>query len=252
MLTRREFLKAAFAGTIGAAALPLLSIYEGSKFRFTQLEYNGAWDPRPRDYKRLMSALELRTSVIASYDRKTLRLSDTDLFNFPFLYIAGDESFEPFAEEERRRLRKYLKLGGTLLIDDASGAEVSPFDSQIREELKRILPENPLSRLPQDHVVYKSFYLLYSASGRVIISPYLEGVTFADEDRTAVFYSRNDLGGAWSEDEFGKWEFECLPGGESQRELAFRLGINLILYALTGNYKEDQIHVPFIKRRQLL
>jgi hypothetical protein len=49
-----------------------------------------------------------------------------------------------------------------------------------------------------------------------------------------------------------EWEFECLPGGESQRELAFRLGINLILYALTGNYKEDQIHVPFIKRRQLL
>jgi hypothetical protein len=47
-------------------------------------------------------------------------------------------------------------------------------------------------------------------------------------------------------------EFECLPGGESQRELAFRMGINLILYALTGNYKEDQIHIPFIKRRQLL
>lgn len=252
MLTRRAFLKAAFAGTIGAASLPLLSIYEGSKFRFTQLEYNGVWDPRPRDYKRLMSALELRTSVIASYERKSLRLGDTDLFNYPFLYMAGDGSFEPLTDEERRRLRKYLKLGGTLLIDDASGAEASPFDSQIRQELKTVLPETPLSRLTQDHVVYKSFYLLYSASGRVIINPYLEGVTFTDEDRTAVFYSRNDLGGAWSEDEFGKWEFECLPGGEPQRELAFRLGINLILYALTGNYKEDQIHVPFIKRRQLL
>ena len=252
MFTRREFLKTAFAGAIGAVALPLLSLYEGSKFRFTQLEYNGSWDPRPRDYKRLMSAIELRTSIIASYERKTLKLTDTDLFNYPFLYMAGDERFEPFSDEERRRLRKYLKLGGTLLIDDASGTDTSQFDTQIREELKRILPEDPLSRLPQDHVVYKTFYLLYSASGRVIINPYLEGVTFTDEDRTAVFYSRNDLGGAWSEDEFGKWEFECLPGGESQRELAFRLGINLVLYTLTGNYKEDQIHVPFIKRRQLL
>lgn len=231
---------------------PLLGLYEGSKFHFAQLQYNGDWDPRPRDYKRLMSTLELRTSVIASYERKVVRLTDTDLFNFPFLYLAGDEAFEPFAEDERRRLRKYLKLGGTLVIDDASGRDTSPFDSRIREELKHILPETPLARLAQGHVVYKAFYLLYSASGRVIVNPYLEGVTFSDEDRTAVIYSRNDLGGAWSEDEFGKWEFECLPGGESQRELAFRLGINLILYALTGNYKEDQIHIPFIKRRQLL
>lgn len=252
MFTRREFLRNVLAGAIGAVSFPLLSLYEGSKFHFAQLEYNGQWDPRPRDYQRLMSTLEMRTSVIASYERKVLRLDDTDLFNFPFLYLAGDGSFEPFTEEERRRLRKYLKLGGTLIIDDASGTEVSSFDSQIREELKYILPEVPLSRLTQDHVVYKSFYLLYSASGRKIISPYLDGITFSDEDRTAVFYSRNDLGGAWSEDEFGKWEFECIPGGESQRELAFRLGINLILYALTGNYKEDQIHIPFIKRRQLL
>jgi len=252
LLTRREFLRNILAGTIGALSFPLLGLYEGSKFHFAQLQYNGDWDPRPRDYKRLLSTLELRTSVVASYERKVIRLTDADLFNFPFLYLAGDEGFEPFAEEERRRLRKYLKLGGTLVIDDASGREASPFDSRIREELKQMLPETPLARLVQDHVVYKTFYLLYSASGRVIINPYLEGVTFSDEDRTAVIYSRNDLGGAWSEDEFGKWEYECLPGGESQRELAFRLGINLILYALTGNYKEDQIHIPFIKRRQLL
>jgi Domain of unknown function (DUF4159) len=252
VLTRRDFLRNVLAGTIGALSFPLLSLYEGSKFHFAQLEYNGHWDPRPRDYQRLMSTLELRTSVTASYERKVLKIGDKDLFNFPFLYMAGDGGFEPFTEEERRRLRKYIKLGGTLLIDDASGSDVSAFDSQIREELKYILPEIPLSRLTQNHVVYKSFYLLYSASGRKIISPYLEGITFTDEDRTAVFYSRNDLGGAWSEDEFGKWEFECIPGGESQRELAFRLGINLILYALTGNYKEDQIHIPFIKRRQLL
>jgi hypothetical protein len=252
VLTRREFLRNVLAGIVGAASFPLLGLYEGSKFNFAQLEYNGGWDPRPRDYKRLMSALELRTSVIASYERKVLRLSDADLFNFPFLYMAGDESFEPFTDEDTRRLRKYLKLGGTLVIDDASGNDISPFDTRIREELKKILPETPLMRLNQDHVVYKSFYLLYSASGRIILNPYLEGITFGDEDRTAVFYSRNDLGGAWSEDEFGKWEFECVPGGESQRELAFRLGINLILYALTGNYKEDQIHIPFIKRRQLL
>ncbi len=253
MITRRKFFKTLLAGSAGVLSLPLLGFYEGSKFHFTQVSYaGGSWDPRPRDYKRLMTALELRTSVVASYERKVVGLGDPDLFNYPMLYLAGDGAFTPFAAEERRRLRKFLKLGGTLLIDDATGSEISPFDAQIREEISLIIPEAPLQRLSRESVVFKSFYLLYSASGRKIISPYLEGATFSEEDRTAVIYCRNDLGGAWSEDEFGKWEFECIPGGESQRELAFRLGINIILYALTGDYKKDQIHVPFIKRRQLL
>lgn len=176
---------------------------------------------------------------------------DKDLFLYPFIYIAGSDSFEPFTESEIKRLRKFLKLGGTLLIDDVSGEEDSPFDSQIRDEFKNILPESPLGRIPFEHVIFKSFYLLNSPSGRKIVKPYIEGITFSDEDRTSVIYSRNDLGGAWSEDEFGKWMYECIPGGEAQRELAFRLGINIIIYALTGNYKKDQIHTPFIKRREM-
>ena len=251
MLTRRAFIRKVAAGSLGALSLPLLGLYEGSQFHFAQIIYNGNWDPRPRAYKRLLSSLELRTSVKVSYEKKTLKLDDPDLFHYPFLYLAGDSAFEPFNPEERRKLRKFLKLGGTVIIDDVSGSENSPFDSQIREELVNIIPEIPLTPLSQDHVAFKSFYLLNSVSGRKVIQPYLEGITFKDEDRTSVFYSRNDLGGAWSEDEFGKWEFETVPGGEAQRERAIRLGINIILYALTGNYKKDQVHTPFIKRRQM-
>jgi hypothetical protein len=40
-----------------------------------------------------------------------------------------------------------------------------------------------------------------------------------------------------------------VPGGERQRELAFRFGINLVMYVLTGNYKADQVHLPAIIRR---
>ena len=239
------------ACSLGLLSLPHLGLYEGSQFQFAQITYNGNWDPRPRAYKRLMSSLELRTSVKVSYQRKTIEVNDPDLFNYPFLYLAGDSGFEPFTPEERRTLRKFLKLGGTLIVDDVSGTKDSSFDTQIREELVNIIPEVPLTPIGHDHVVYKSFYLLNSPSGRKVIQPYLEGITFRDEDRTSVFYSRNDLGGAWSEDEFGKWEFEAVPGGEAQRERAFRLGINMILYALTGNYKKDQVHTPFIKRRQM-
>ncbi|HEX3034734.1 MAG TPA: DUF4159 domain-containing protein [Thermodesulfobacteriota bacterium] len=250
MITRRDFLKFAIAGGIGITSLPFFGFGEASRFHFSQLIYRGEWDPRPRAYKRLMASLDLRTSVETAFYRTTLRAEDANLFYYPFLYMAGKGGFEPFTEEEHKRLRRFLKLGGTLLIDDVSGEENSPFDSQVREELTKILPESSLDRIPYEHAVFKSFYLLYSASGRRIVKPYLEGITFYDEDRTPVIYSRNDLGGAWSEDEFGKWEYECVPGGESQRELSFRLGVNLIMYALTGNYKKDQIHTPFIKRRQ--
>lgn len=251
MITRREFIKIGTAGGIGTISLPLLGFNQASKFYFTQLKYRGEWDPRPRAFNRLMTWLDLRSSVKASFERKTLEIGDPDLFHYPFLYIAGEENFEPFTEEEHKKLRRFLKLGGTVLIDDASGEENSPFDSQIRDEFKKILAEFPFNRIPSDHVIFKSFYLLHSPSGRKIVKPYLEGISFTDEDRTPLIYSRNDLGGAWSEDEFGKWEYECIPGGESQRELALRLGINIIIYALTGNYKKDQIHSPFIKRREM-
>lgn len=231
--------------------ISLLGLYEGSQFQFAQVKYSGDSDPRPRAYKRLMSSLELRTSVQVSDKRKALSLDDPNLFNYPFLYLAGDSNFASFSPEERRKLRKFLKLGGTLIIDDVSGTDKSNFDTQIRKELVNIIPEVPLTPIGNDHVVFRSFYLLNSVSGRKVIQPYLEGITFGDEDRTAVFYSRNDLGGAWSEDEFGKWEYEVIPGGEAQRERAIRLGINMIMYALTGNYKKDQVHTPFIKRRQL-
>jgi len=250
MPTRRDFFKTLVKGGVGIISLPFFGFGEASKFHFAQIIYRGKWDPHPRAFRRLLASLDSRTSVETSSDRKTLRIGSPDFFYYPFLYLAGKEGFESFTEDEGRKLRRFLKLGGTLLVDDVSDDEDSPFDSQIRDEFKKILPESSFSRIPSDHVIFKSFYLLFSASGRKIVKPYLEGITFTDEDRTPVIYSRNDLGGAWSEDEFGKWQYECIPGGEAQRELAFRLGINIVLYALTGNYKEDQIHTPFIKRRQ--
>jgi hypothetical protein len=251
VITRRELFKLFLTGGLLSINPPVSAAYRASEFYFTQLKYNGEWDPRPRAYRRLMSTLDLRTSVKASFEKKEIEIESPDLFNFPFLYLAGGSSFEPFSEPEIKRLRKFLTLGGTLLIDDASGEENSPFDNQVRLETDRIFPEYSLEKIPRDHVLYKSFYLLSTPSGRRIIKPYLEGITFEDEERTALIYSRNDLGGAWSEDEFGRWQYECIPGGESQRELAFRTGINIIIYALTGNYKKDQIHAPFLIRRQM-
>ncbi len=76
----------------------------------------------------------------------------------------------------------------------------------------------------------------------------MEGVVA--DGRLVCRYVANDLGGAWARDDFGNYDFPCEPGGEKQRELAFRMGVNLVMYALCLDYKSDQVHVPFIMKRR--
>ena len=97
-------------------------------------------------------------------------------------------------------------------------------------------------------MIYKTFYLLDHPSGRVLEAPFLEMAKVGK--RAAVIYSKNDMAGAWSRDERGDWEFEVTPGGEGQREYAIRTGVNLVMYALCLDYKDDAVHLPYIMRRR--
>jgi len=84
--------------------------------------------------------------------------------------------------------------------------------------------------------------------GRVASRAFLEGLYVGD--RLAVVLSTNDLAGAIARDEFGEWEYDVGVGGDVTREMTFRLGINLVMYALCLDYKEDQVHIPFILKRR--
>ncbi|MBI4495310.1 MAG: DUF4159 domain-containing protein, partial [Deltaproteobacteria bacterium] len=117
-----------------------------------------------------------------------------------------------------------------------------------REEIRQILPGRPLRRLPLDHSVYRSFYLLEGIGGRQRVNPFLEGIVM--DNWTPVIYCQNDLAGAWARDRYGRWINECRPGGELQRAAAFKAGINIIIYSLTSDYKKDLVHHPFIQKRQ--
>jgi hypothetical protein len=130
------------------------------------------------------------------------------------------------------------------------GARGFGFDQAFRKEIKQILPNHELKRLPPDHSVFQSFYLIGNIGGRQKVNPYLEGITI--DNWTPVIYSQNDLSGAWARDKFGRWINECVPGGETQRSSAFKMGINIIVYSLTSDYKKDLVHHPFIKGRQNL
>ena len=161
----------------------------------------------------------------------------------------------PWSAKDRETLARYLRFGGTLFIDDATGSPTSDFNKSVRREMEAIFPKYPLTRLDGDHTLFRSFYLFRpiggnapAIGGRVLAVPYMEGVTF--NNRTPVIFSRNDLGGAWAADLMGRPLFLPTPGGRTQREDAIRFGINAVMYALTINYKKDLIHTETILKRR--
>ena len=246
---RRRALKV-LAGVVGWASLVRTAWPYGLRpyFVWAQLRYPGAWDPNPRAAARFLRELRRRTSVEPASRRRVVSATDPDLFHLPFLYVAGRGRFPELGAEAEAALRRYLGHGGTVLFDDASGVADSGFAQGVERLLGRLFPGRSLRPLPADHTVFQSFYLLQGAPGRKIVRPFLYGLDL--EDLTPAILCVNDLGGAWDADPLGGYTYPCVPGGERQREMSFRLGINLVMYALTGNYKKDQVHIPFILRRR--
>jgi hypothetical protein len=224
------------------------AIGEASDFELLGVLYGRRTDePRPTARRRLAWAVRTRTSVETQLNPGVARLDDPAIFESPFLYMSGDAEFPPLSEAEVIGLRRFVEFGGFLLIDDAS-PESAGFDRAVRRELARAFPDDPLREVPSDHTIYRSFYLLDRPVGRVLGPDHLEGVE--RDGRMAVVYSRHDLGGAFARDNLGTWLHSVVPGGDDQRERAYRLGVNLVMYALCLDYKDDQVHAPFIMRRR--
>ncbi|MGC3997007.1 MAG: DUF4159 domain-containing protein [Anaeromyxobacter sp.] len=246
---RRAFLRGA-ALALAAAAVPRRggAMPVPSMLEIGQVQHGGNWNPRPSALRRLGWELARRTSIEPAPGAVPVRLDRPGLHQHPLLYLAGAGALPPFSEPERAALRRHLQYGGMLLVDAADGSDGSGFDASVRRELAAILPAAPLAPVARDHVLFKTFYLLDRLGGRVMVKPWLEAQAL--DGRLAVVYSQNDLGGAWARSELGDWEYPCTPGGEAQREAAFRVGVNLAMYALCTDYKDDAVHLPFILRRR--
>jgi hypothetical protein len=244
MLSRRHFLGLSLLLAAGRGR----AFGDQARLSFAQLRHAGRWDPRPDGLSRLAWEIAKRTSIETSPTVHAVALGDPELFRFPFAVLSSDQAVPPPADNEISELRRYLSYGGFLLIDDASAAHGSPFEVSARQIVARVVPGAQLSRVPREHVLYKSFYLLDGPSGRAATTPDMEALELGG--RLAVLYSGNDLIGALARDSLGAWEYEVTPGGELQREKSIRLGVNVAMYALCLDYKEDQVHIPFIMKRR--
>lgn len=178
----------------------------------------------------------------------------TDLSFYPLLYwpITADAPAPSAAQVTA--LNDYTAHGGIILIDtrdSGSGAGFAPGTDTALKRVAQDLAIPPLAALSSDHVLARSFYLLNDFPGRFTGDPVW---VQRDQDRandsvSPVIIGGNDWASAWAVDEHGRNPYAVIPGGQRQRTLAYRFGVNLVMYALTGNYKGDQVHIPAILQR---
>lgn len=235
-----------------------LNIFSGSenKFVYAQLQHAGAWDPYPHVHERILQMVKSMTNIPFQPDRKVVTLGSAHLFETPFLLIKGNSAFR-ISKEEKIRFKEYIDRGGFVFIDDTLGDSKGPFAESIRQLMAELYPDRSFQKMSMDHALFRSFFLLRQVAGRRMAERYLEGLEVGalkeevrgGEGRTAVVYCPNDLLGAWDRDNLGQYSFSCEPGGESQRWEALKLTLNVIYFSLTGTYKKDAIHQPFIEMK---
>ncbi|HEX3769375.1 MAG TPA: DUF4159 domain-containing protein [Polyangiaceae bacterium] len=197
--------------------------------------------------------LKQRTSAPARLHPTVVRADDPAIVDAPFLYWSGDTELAPLTGAEIRGLRSFLALGGILLVDDAGVSdrgEPGPFGKSARREIARVVPDGAPITIAIDHVIFRTFYLLRRAEGRVEGPESIEAIVRGGQAQ--VLFSEHDLGGALARGPSGMWDQPVVPGGDTQREHAIRLAVNIAMYVLCSNYKDDQVHAPFLMRRRAL
>lgn len=173
-----------------------------------------------------------------------------DLSFYPLIYWPITPSQAPVSPQAAEKLHHYLANGGLILFDTRDGYQTNRVNSDLLR-ITRNMTIPDMTPIPVDHVLRRSFYLLNNFPGLYDsydfwIAPVPETI---NDGVAPILVGNNDWASAWAVNNNNAPMIAIPTGGERQREMAYRFGVNLVLYTLTGNYKDDQIHIPFILER---
>ncbi len=189
----------------------------------------------------------------ARVDLNANNITVDGLLGYPLIYWRITPGFRLPPPKALAALNAYLHRGGMVVFDapDQAGAVAADGKNHARlEEIVRNLDIPPVSKVANDHVLTRTFYLMKGLPGRYTDGEILvETGSSATDGTSSVIIGANDWAAAWAKDANGIALYAAIPGGETQRELAYRAGINMVMYALTGNYKADLVHLPAIMQR---
>ncbi len=193
-----------------------------------------------------------------------------ELAFYPLIYWPVVPGASKPSREALEHIDAYMKQGGTVLFDTRDAIEAPPGPGGETRAPGMVALRNILSALdipelepvPKDHVLTKTFYLLKDFPGRYATGQlWVEATPVENEDEppnrparagdgvSSIIITSNDLAGAWALRPDGQAMLPIVTGEPRQREFAFRAGVNIVMYTLTGNYKADQVHVPALLER---
>src|SRR5690606_33108409 len=203
----------------------------------------------------LTEVLFRRTSIEAG-EPLGINLESDDISLVPFLYWPVTPLQPQLSDAALRGVDQFMKTGGMILFDTRdqatglSGTAASPNTEKLRQMLAKLdIP--PLMPVPDDHVLTKAFYLLQEFPGCYNGGTvWVERNPGGDKDGvTSLVIGSHDWAAAWAMDANGRPIAATIPNNPRQREFAYRFGVNLLMYTLTGNYKADQVHIPALLER---
>lgn len=189
-----------------------------------RLQYDGGgdWYANPSSLPNLIKAIKSRTTLAVENDEARIRLTDSRLWEYPFLHVTGHGNIH-FSDVEIERLRDWLGRGGFLHVDDNYG-----LDESFRREIARVFPDRPMVEVPLDHPIYHLVYdfprglpKIHEHDGK---PPQGFGIFLGG--RLAVYYTYQcDLGNGWE-------DVGTYPSDPPElHEEALKMGVNLFVYA---------------------
>ncbi|MDB5263424.1 MAG: hypothetical protein JWQ14_2707 [Adhaeribacter sp.] len=204
----------------------LTVLAQNPSFQIAKLKYNGGgdWYANKTSLPNLIKFCNQNLSMNINKDEAIVEVGSAELFSYPFVHMTGHGNVV-FSDAEAENLRKYLVNGGFLHIDDNYG-----LDKFIRTEMKKVFPELSFVELPFNHPVYSQKYKFPKGLPKIHEhdNKVPQGFGLIYQGRLVCFYSYEcDLGNGWEDQ-------EIYNDPEEKRQLALRMGANILSYALTN------------------
>lgn len=201
--------------------------FSQNNYQIAVLKYNGGgdWYANPTALPNLIDFCNENIGTKISKDVATVEVGSDDIFNYPFIHMTGHGNVV-FSQSEAENLRNYLYAGGFLHIDDNYG-----MDPYVREEIKKVFPENELIQLPNNHPIFYGKFNFPNGLPKIHehnANP-PQALAIIEDGRILCLYTfESDIGDGWEDQEVHN-------DSENIRRQALQMGSNIIEYVFSNN-----------------
>ena len=205
--------------------LIFLSVLLSQEFQIARVQYGGGgdWYSDPSSLPNLLNYLKANTPIVNASEEVRIKLTDSNAKQYPYLYMTGHGNIR-FSENEIIELRSILNNGGFLHADDNYG-----MDKSFRREIKKVFPNKEFVELPHDHPIFSSYYNFENGLPKIHEHDNKppQALAIYENQKIVILYTyESDLGDGWE-------DASVHNNNDEKRELALKMGVNIIYFALT-------------------